>query len=370
MTASTAFYWNEHCFWHSGGNYAFILPVQGNVQPVVNGGLPETPESKRRFLNLLLRTGLADELAMVTGRTATEEELRRVHPADYLAKFKALSDASGGELGVRTPFSQGGYEMTALSAGMATQALRDVLKGTYRNAYALCRPPGHHCLPSEPMGYCLLANVAIAIETALAEKTASRIAVVDWDVHHGNGTEHIFYERSDVLTISLHQENNYPANSGAAESRGARAGEGYNINVPLLPGSGHDAYIHAMERIVLPALERFKPDAIVVACGFDASGVDPLSRMIATSDTFRRMTAMVLDAAEELCGGKAVFAHEGGYSEVHVPFCGHAVVQTLAGSSIDAGDPLLSRLTHQQPNEGFRRYQRKLIDDMGGFFGL
>lgn len=360
----TGFWWDERCFWHSGGNYAFLAPVSGLVQPLAAGGLPESPETKRRLKNLLEVTGLIRELAVSSAPAASEEELLRVHPRDYLSEFKRLSDAGGGELGERTPFGRGGYELAALSAGLAIAALRGVLSGEQANAYALSRPPGHHCLPAKPMGFCLLANIAIAIEAALAEKRAGRLAVVDWDVHHGNGTEAIFYERSDVLTISLHQENNYPRDSGAVGARGSGKGEGYNINVPLPPGAGHAAYIHAFERIVLPALSRYHPDAIVVACGYDASGVDPLSRMLATSETFAAMTHMAKAAADDLCGGRLLLVHEGGYSEAHVPFCGHAVIATLANSSIAAADPFSPRLAYQQPNARLEEWQKGIVDEI------
>lgn len=360
----TGFWWDERCFWHSGGNYAFLAPVGGLIQPLAAGGLPESPETKRRLKNLLEVTGLIRELAVSSAPAASEEELLRVHPRDYLSEFKRLSDAGGGELGERTPFGRGGYELAALSAGLAIAALRGVLSGEQANAYALSRPPGHHCLPAKPMGFCLLANIAIAIEAALAEKRAGRLAVVDWDVHHGNGTEAIFYERSDVLTISLHQENNYPRDSGAIGARGSGKGEGYNINVPLPPGAGHAAYIHAFERIVLPALSRYHPDAIVVACGYDASGVDPLSRMLATSETFAAMTHMAKAAADDLCGGRLLLVHEGGYSEAHVPFCGHAVIATLANSSIAAADPFSPRLAYQQPNARLEEWQKGIVDEI------
>jgi len=369
-TPVTGFWWDEKCFWHTGGSYAFLVPVGGLVQPLAAGGLPESPETKRRLKNLIDVTGLIRELEVSSAPVASEEELRRVHPQEYLREFQRLSDAGGGELGERTPFGPGGYEIAALSAGLATAALRSVLRGDQRNAYALSRPPGHHCLPAKPMGFCLLANIAIAVEAALAEKLVGRVAVVDWDVHHGNGTEAIFYGRADVLTISLHQENNYPRNSGGVEARGSGAGEGFNINVPLLPGSGHDAYLHAFERIVLPALKTYRPDAIVVACGYDASGVDPLSRMMASAQTFVEMTRMTMAAADELCGGKLLVVHEGGYSEAHVPFCGHGVIAALSRSAITAPDPLAVRLDFQQPNARQRSFQRTLIDEMAALLGF
>ena len=245
-----------------------------------------------------------------------------------------------------------------------------VLDGAQENAYALSRPPGHHCTRDTPMGFCLLANIAIAAEAALSAGKAERVAVVDWDVHHGNGTEAIFHDRPDVLTISVHQDNNYPPNSGAFADRGEGAGEGFNLNVPLAPGGGHDAYLHAFRRIVVPALRGYRPDLIIVACGFDSSGVDPLSRMMATVETFDAMTQMVMEAAAELCGGRLVLVHEGGYSELHVPFCGHAVLARMAGSDLEAPDPLGSRLASQQPDARVAAFHRGLIDEMAEALGF
>lgn len=344
----TAFFHDERCLWHGGGNYAFTLPAGGLVQPLP-AGLPEGPEAKRRLLNLMRVTGLLDELAPRSAPEASREELLRVHPARYLDAFKAASDAGGGELGPRAPFGAGGYEIAALSAGLATAALRVVLRGEARHAYALCRPPGHHCLPEHPNGFCLLANIAVAIRAAQAGGLARRIAVVDWDVHHGNGTEAIFLEDPEVLTVSLHQERNYPTDTGAAGERGRGKGHGFNINLPLPPGTGHAGYLETMERIVLPALHRFAPEAIVVACGYDASAVDPLGRMLATAETFRLMTRALVGAADALCPGRLVLVHEGGYSEVHAPFCGHATIAELAGSATDAPDPLGPVLAARQP---------------------
>ncbi len=364
---TTAFYSDERCFWHGGGNYVLTVPAGGLVQP--GGGLPENPETKRRLLNLLHVSGLMADLSTRKADPASWDDLRRVHPERYLTAFKTASDNGGGELGLRTPFSKGGFEIAALSAGLAKAALLDVLTGQATNAYALSRPPGHHCLPDWPNGFCLLANIAIAVEAALAQGLAGRIAVVDWDVHHGNGTEAIFLDRGEVLTISLHQERNYPMDTGGAEVRGTGAGLGANMNIPLPPGTGHAGYLMAMERLVLPALHRFKPDAIIVACGFDASAVDPLGRMLATAETFRLMTRAVKQAAEEFCGGRLVLVHEGGYSEVHVPFCGHAVIEELSGSAIAAPDPLGETLAKRQPGPAFDAFLSGWIDDLVRHFG-
>jgi acetoin utilization deacetylase AcuC-like enzyme len=366
---TTAFFTDERCFWHGGGNYAFTLPVGGLVQPLP-AGLPENPETKRRLLNLVQVTGLARHLQMSSADPATLPDLLRVHPESYLSAFKALSDGPGGELGLRTPFGPGGYEIAALSAGLAKAALHAVLTGTARNAYALSRPPGHHCTADFPNGFCLLNNIAVAIRAAQAGGLVRRVAVVDWDVHHGNGTEAIFWHDPDVLTISLHQDRNYPLDTGGVDAVGGPGAEGSNLNLPLPPGCGHAAYLHAMERVVLPALTRFRPEVIIVACGFDAAAVDPLGRMLLTADTFRAMTRQLIQAAATLCGGKLVLVHEGGYSEVYVPFCGHAVLQELSGAPVTAPDPLATTLQKRQPDARFDAFARTWIEEMAQSLGL
>ncbi|MFK5998211.1 MAG: class II histone deacetylase [Rhodobacterales bacterium] len=367
---TTGFFWDERCFWHSGGNYAATVPVGGNVQPMASGGLPEDPETKRRLKNLVDVTGLAKELTCASAPPASDTDLLRVHPNDYLDAFKEMSDNGGGELGLRAPFGAGSYEIAAQSAGLVKAALFSVLAGDLKNAYALSRPPGHHCMPDFPNGFCLLANIAIAIEAAFAHGLTNRVAVVDWDVHHGNGTEAIFYDRDDVLTISLHQENNYPLDSGSTSNRGTGAGAGYNMNIPLPPGAGHATYLEAMHRLVLPALDDFAPDVIVIACGYDAAAIDPLSRMMATAQTYQDMTGMVMGAADDLCDGRLVMAHEGGYSEVYVPFCGHAVLTQMSGSNIEAEDPFAETFEARQPNARMQAVYSGLIDEYAMLFGV
>ena len=365
---TTAFLTDERCFWHGGGNYSLTLPVGGFVQP--GGGLPENPETKRRLKNLLDVSGLLRELDVNSAPEASREDLLRVHPAAYLDAFKAASDAGGGELGLRTPFGKGGYEIAALSAGLAVAAVNTVLTGAVKNAYALSRPPGHHCLPDWPNGFCLLANIAIAIRAAQAKGLARRVAVVDWDVHHGNGTEAIFLSDPSVLTLSVHQEWNYPLDTGAATVRGEGKGHGFNMNIPLPPGAGHESYLEVMDRIVLPALDRFRPEAIVVACGYDAAALDPLGRMLATAETFRLMTRKMMQAAEDLCDGKLIVVHEGGYSETYVPFCGHAVIEEMSGTAIRVPDPLAETVAARQPGPQWQAHLSAHIAELAGFFGL
>lgn len=360
---TTGFFWAEQCFWHGGGNYAGMLPVGGLVQPL-EGGLPENPETKRRLKNLIEVTGLAAELDMCGADPATDKDLLRVHPASYLDQFKVLSDAGGGELGRRAPFGPGGYEMAAHAAGLAKDALAAVLRGDLHNAYALSRPPGHHCLPDMPNGFCLLNNIGIAIEAAKAAGLAERFAVLDWDVHHGNGTEAVFYDRADVLTVSIHQDRNYPMDTGSFDDRGRGAGVGYNLNIPLPPGTGHKGYLAAMDQLALPAIRDFNPDVLIIACGYDAGANDPLGRMLATADTFGQMTAQVIALADDICSGQLMMAHEGGYSETYVPFCGHRVLEVMSGSNTHAPDPFGEVFPLRQPDTAFDRYLNTLLDDM------
>ncbi len=362
--AKTGFFWDERCFWHGGGNYALTVPVGPTVQPMTGAGLPENPETKRRLINLIRVTGLAEQLEMRGAPMAERAALERVHTATYLDEFKTLSDAGGGELGLRTPFGPGSFEIASRAAGLVCGAVEAVLAGDLDNAYALARPPGHHALPDWPNGFCLLNNVAIAAEAALASGAVARIAIIDWDVHHGNGTEAIFYERPEVLTVSLHQDRNYPLDTGSFADRGQGAGLGSNLNIPLPPGAGHAAYVAAMEHLVAPLVRAHTPDLILVACGFDASGVDPLSRMLAGSHTFGTLTQTTMELAETLCGGRLVLAHEGGYSEVHVPFCGHRVLETLMGANAPLEDPLQARIDGQQPSAEVTQFHLSLIRRM------
>jgi acetoin utilization deacetylase AcuC-like enzyme len=364
----TGFYTDERTFWHSTGVQSLFIPIGGWVQPPTGSYGADTPDSKRRLLNLATVSGLTAKLAMPRSTPVTWEEMQLVHPLSYLEQFKATSDAGGGDLGMLAPFSKGGFEIAQVSAGLARTAIDDVLSGEVTNAYALCRPAGHHCLADMSMGFCLLANIPIAIEAARRKHGLSRVAVVDWDVHHGNGTQSIYYDRADTFTISIHQDRCFPPGYGGAEDRGEGAGLGYNLNIPLPAGSGHDAYLYAFEKLVLPALEQYRPELIVVASGLDANAADPLARMLLHSDSYRQLTTMVKGAAERLCDGRLVVVHEGGYSEAYVPFCGQSLLEALSGETTDVADPELEFFTLQQPSERVVVFQKQLIDEMAAAF--
>lgn len=333
---TTGFLTHEKYFWHNTGHGAEWLRSAGPVQPDTH---VENPETKRRLQNLLEYSDLDQKLTQLKPRAATIDEVLRVHTADYLERLKAMSDGRGGSAGESCECGTGSYEIALLSAGGTMTALDSVVTGQVDNAYALTRPPGHHAEPDSGRGFCLLSNIGIAIHHARHRHGIERIAVVDWDVHHGNGTQTIFYEDPNVLALSIHQDGLYPINSGHLSERGSGAGLGATLNVPLLPGCGHGAYMAAMERVVVPALRNFKPELIIVACGFDASIFDPSARMMLTARSYRDMTRMMMELAGDLTGGKLLFNHEGGYSTGYVPFCGLATIEQLSGQDTGIGDP-------------------------------
>ncbi len=363
---STGFHWNELYAWHDTGTGSGFLSTGGLVEPEQHG---ESAATKRRLRNLLEVTGLLGEMTEIPGRKATEEELLRVHTDEYVERVKAESEAGGGDGGELAPFGPGGYEIAALSAGGVISTVEAVWNGEVDNAYSLNRPPGHHAERGEGRGFCVFANIAVAVEHMRAAHGVDRIAIVDWDVHHGNGTEHAFYEDPDVLTISLHQDGLYPAESGLVEHTGAGVGEGATVNVPLPPGSGNGAYVAAIERVVVPAVEAFDPQLIVVASGLDASMMDPLAMMMVTSEGYREMTDVMVDLAARVCDGKLIAIHEGGYSSSYVPFCGAAVIEGLLGIPKQVEDPFIEAFRGIGYVE-LQPHQEAVIEDAAGRLGV
>lgn len=332
---------HERYFWHDTGSGAGFSSTSAYMQPDRH---PESPDTKRRLLGLLEVSGLSEQLLRIKPRSATRAELEYFHTPRYIDAVRARSAADGGVLGDSVTIGPGSYEIALLAAGGCLEAADAVLTGRVRNAYALVRPPGHHAEADAGRGYCVFGNAVLLIRHAQRAHRVPRIAVVDWDVHHGNGTEGAFIADPSVLTVSVHQEQCYPIDSGSMQVAGNGAAMGTNLNVPLPAGSGHGAYRAVFEEVVIPALQRFHPDLIVVASGLDASALDPLGRMLCTSETYRMMAAAVRGAAEELCGGRLIATHEGGYSSAYVPFCGLPILEEFSGIRTDVDDPYLDEL--------------------------
>lgn len=365
--SQTGWVWHELYGWHDTGRAAgYVLGAPG-VQPFAHF---ESAESKTRFASLVEVSGMKEQMLELRPAAATDEDLLRVHSPEHVRNMQEQSQRrEGGDMGDGTsPFGWNGFNVAALAAGGTMAAMSAVIDGRARNAYALVRPPGHHAVREGGMGFCMFANVAVGIEHVRAKYGVERIAVLDWDVHHGNGTEAIFADDPNVLTISLHQDGNYPADTGHLTSRGEGPAAGTMLNVPLPPGSGNGAYLAAFDQVVVPAITAFAPDIIVVACGFDACNADPLSSMMVTSSTYRTMTAGLVELADQLCGGRLAMSHEGGYSPVYVPFCGLAVVEALSGLSSGIADPFEPDWAGW-PGQNVQPHQQVVIDAARALLG-
>jgi acetoin utilization deacetylase AcuC-like enzyme len=357
---ATGFLTHELYMWHHLGAAALYVPAGGLVEPDEHC---ESPATKRRFRNILERSGLMNALEQLKPEPADPADILRFHDRDYYDRVLEVSRSGGGDVGDWAMLPAGGAEIALLAAGGAIAAAEAVLDGSVRNAYALVRPPGHHAEKDRGRGFCIFANLALAVMKAQALHGVGRVLTLDWDVHHGNGTQWAFYEDPTVLTISIHQEQLYPHDSGLMSETGSGAGEGYNINVPLPAGSGQGAYLATMERVVLPAIERYRPELIAVGSGFDGAYLDPLGCMMLHSDTYREMTRLVMEAADRHCGGRLVLFHEGGYSAGYVPFCGLAVMEQLLGMEKRHEDPFLPLLS-RYPGQRLQPHQAVVIDQV------
>ncbi|HKM27028.1 MAG TPA: class II histone deacetylase [Thiopseudomonas sp.] len=325
----TGFVWDERYMWYEFGSCAQVLRANEFIQP---GTLIESPESKRRVLNLLSSLGLLENLHAIKPQPITLAELKHVHDPEYVDRVKLLSEGAGGSAGPGAPMPVGGFDIAVLAAGGAKAAIESVLKNEVQNAYALIRPPGHHAEYNYGMSLCVFNNIAIAVESVIKKGLVKKVAIIDWDAHHGNGTESLFYQRSDVLTLSIHQDQMVPGR-GMVEDNGEGEGIGHNINIPLPPGCGSGAYYAAFEKVILPAITSFQPDLIVVACGLDAAINDPSARMLLTPNSYRKLTRMLMQAANDVCAGRLVMVHEGGYEPTTAPFCALAIIEELSGIS-------------------------------------
>ncbi len=261
---------------------------------------------------------------------AGNEQLERIHDRDYITLIRETAGRAVA-LDPDTFTSPDSYEVACLAAGAGCQAVDHVLGGQGRRAFAVVRPPGHHAERGRAMGFCFFNNVAVAAAHARA-RGLSRVAVVDYDVHHGNGTQWSFYDDPAVLFISSHQFPYYPG-TGAAQDTGTGAGQGFTVNLPLDAGGTDADYELVYQRVALPVLRQFEPELILVSAGFDAHYRDPLAGMRLTTEQFGRLTALIACAADEICDGRVVALSEGGYDLQALAASLNAAISALAGES-------------------------------------
>lgn len=294
-------------------------------------GHPERPHRLEAIDAAIEHSGLAEALERLAPEPVDEEQLAAVHARDYIRHVRDVADHGGGALDPDTVVSQASYDVALLAAGGAVAATRAVAEGRAGAAFAAVRPPGHHALAGRAMGFCLFNNAAVAVADARARFGLSRIGILDWDVHHGNGTQAIFYRDGGVLYISLHQEHWYPG-TGAIEETGEGDGVGFTVNIPLPAGTGNEGYRLVFEEVVIPVLEVSAPQLLVISAGYDAHTGDPLGGMLVTAAGFHALAEMVVQTRPGRAGIAAVL--EGGYDRTAL---GNSVVATLEAFAGRAG---------------------------------
>ena len=284
---TTAYAYDARCLSHDNGS----MLLDERAAAWLDVPHFERPERLERTLAVLGQAGALDRLVRLDSRRATRAELERVHTAAMIDRLEAA--CAVGEpawVGPQARVGADSWEPALLAAGNALAVADAVCDGPAANGFALVRPPGHHSNADTAMGFCLFNNAAIAARDAQQRPGIERVAIVDWDVHHGNGTQDVFYDDPWVLFVSIHQDDLYPAGSGTLEQRGGFQAQGATVNVPLPAGCGDAAYLAAFERVVEPALERFGPDLLLISAGQDPAASDPLGRMSVTAGGFRALT--------------------------------------------------------------------------------
>lgn len=291
---------------------------------------PERPERLKIIEKMLSESGLEKQALSLEPREATREEIAAVHTLDLIEEVAATEGRPSTYLDPDTHASRHSWEAAKLAAGGLLVALDELLLGKVDEAFAFPRPPGHHAERDHAMGFCLFNNVAIAAEYAIRKKGIKKIVILDFDVHHGNGTQHIFEDRPDVFYISTHRYPFYPG-TGSAHERGKGAGEGYTLNLPMNGGEGDDEYEEVFREKILPAIAQYRPDLLILSAGFDAHRLDPLGGMGVSNEGYRRM-AENIETIKKKCGNIPVlYALEGGYSLKGLSESVKEVVEVMLG---------------------------------------
>lgn len=280
----------------------------------VSPGHPESPARLESIVSRLKSDGIWDRAEIVDPAPASMESLLRVHPEEYIDRLKREIHAGAATVdSADTEVSTGSWPAALKMAGAGMQAVDKVLSGQSKTAFVLGRPPGHHALPGSAMGFCLLANISLAAKHALEHHDVDRVMVIDWDVHHGNGTQAIFYESENLYFVSLHEHPLYPG-TGRDDETGSNRGRGFTRNFPLPAGGDDDLYLRIMTSQVAELMHAYRPQLVLISAGFDAHHDDPLGHMLISSAGFGALTRAVRSLADELCEGRIVSFLEGGYN--------------------------------------------------------
>ncbi len=322
------------------------------------------PESNQRLqvlYDMLQEPEMAGKFSFIPPRMASEKDLALIHVPSYIELVASTARRPYTMLDPDTYACPKSYETAKLAVGGNLAAVDQVVEGKVKNAFTFIRPPGHHAEANRAMGFCLFNNVAIAAQYALKTHKLKKAMIIDWDLHHGNGTQHSFYERADVLYFSTHQYPYYPG-TGHINETGSGAGKGFTVNVPLAAGPGDAEYTKVFEEILEPVALEYKPEIVFVSAGFDIYYQDPLGGMQVTPRGFANLTRIIMEFSEKICNGRVVFVLEGGYHLEGLRDSVREVLKTLHGDLLERGrdskiresldpsliDPLLAKVRDTQ----------------------
>ncbi|HSU92021.1 MAG TPA: histone deacetylase [Sporolactobacillaceae bacterium] len=302
------------------------------------------------------------DLKFLTPRAATTDEIAMCHGVDYIHEVERTASLDRFDFDLDTHSSRDSYETALLAAGGVLTAVEAVMDSAADNAFAIVRPPGHHALTNRAMGFCFFNNLAIAAEWLIKVRGLKRVMIVDWDVHHGNGSQEMFYESAEVLYTSIHQFPHYPG-TGSLHEIGYGPGTGYTINMPMPAEFGDGEYLRAFDRLIMPIGRHFKPEFILVSAGFDCHFRDPLAQMRVTENGFAAMARRVNRLAAECCDNKVVAALEGGYDLEAIAESGRAVIEEFGR---DGDEPIRA----DQDGDRVMAMVERVSQNVGRFWNL
>ena len=315
-------------------NRTGIVRDERYIDHITDDYHPENPNRLKSIYAMLQQDDMEGLFTDITPRLATRKELEMVHLPSYIDLIASTAGQPARRLDPDTVASPQSYEAACLAVGGVLEAIEAVLQGKVDNAFALFRPPGHHAERNRAMGFCIFNNIAIGAKYAMGAHGIERILIIDWDVHHGNGTQNAFYADRRALYFSTHRYGFFYPGTGDPAEVGAGEAEGFTINVPMSPGSGDAEYGNVFLHLLRPITLAYKPQIILISAGFDTYSRDPLGGMSMTERGYARLTNITMDIARETCSGKIVIALEGGYDLAGLASSVEAVLKELKGDSI------------------------------------
>ncbi len=296
------------------------------------GHHPECPERLERIHEMLETTKLSDRFKRGEITPASGEQIARVHNSNYIQLVGKFAQKGGGRIEADTVVSARSYDVARMACGAGVAAVNALIDGDETRASCMIRPPGHHAVRHEAMGFCLFNNVAVAAAHAVEERELSRVLIVDWDVHHGNGTQAMFYRSENVYFFSIHRHPFYPG-TGMKDETGEGKGVGTTMNLPIKFGTSRDDYFSSFQIMLKDIAAKCRPELVLISAGFDAHRLDPVGSLGLETHDFIMLTQLVVDVAKEYAGGKVISFLEGGYNLEILPDCVQVHLETLAGDA-------------------------------------